>query len=280
MTGLRASPAAALAAFCLVAAASLVMHPTRAGAQGLEMKNTGGDPKPGEVELTQIGGKGPSLQSEAVGALRCDPRDAMVGVQMKQGQMVDYIRPVCAEVTCKNGKCAWAQDDAYDGDDYAGNPDGGQSVFMECPTTHVVAGYDGIAAGRGAYVGTLRFACAPIAGLQKGRDGRAVVKIAGSPVWADRIDQDGNPITEQPDQKAFTRGTQVTDYCKGYGATGLSIAVVPQVSAGVDQGKLMQSFKEMINPNSYSQTMPWDMMKVDKGPKVIQAFAMFCAKGP
>ena len=53
------------------------------------------------------------------------------------------------------------------------------------------------------------------------------------------------------------------------------------VNVGVDQSKLMQSFKDMINPNSYgSPAMPWDMMKVDKGANVIQAFSMFCAKAP
>lgn len=251
-----------------------------ASAQGLEMKNAGGNPSAFEVELAQVGGKGPSLQSEAIGTLRCDKRDAMVGVQIKQGQVVDYIRPVCAEVTCTGGKCAWAQADAYDGDEYAGNPDGGQAVFMECPTTHMIAGYDGVAANRGAYVGTLRFACAPIAAMQKQRDGRAIFKLAAAaPVWAPRIDPYGNPVTDEPDQKNFTRGTQVTEYCKGAGATGLSIAVAPMVNVGVDQGKLVQSFKDMINPNSYQQTMPWDMMKVDKGPKIVQAFSLFCAKG-
>lgn len=248
-------------------------------AQGLEMQNTGGDPKSFEVELSQVGGRGPSLPSEAIGTLRCDPRDALVGVQIKQGQVLDYIRPVCAEVTCNQGKCAWQSADAYDGDEYAGNPDGGAAVFMECPNTHMIAGYDGIATNRGAYVGTLRFACAQIAGMQRPRGGPAVFSITGAPVWAERIDTDGNPADQQPDSTNFTRGTQVTEYCKQFGATGLSIAVTPMVNVGVDQGKLMQSFKEMINPNSYSQTMPWDMMKVDKGPKIIQAFSLFCAKG-
>jgi hypothetical protein len=248
-----------------------------AAAQGLEMKNTGGNPAAFEVELGQVGGRGPSLQSEAIGTLRCDKRDALVGVQIKQGQVVDYIRPVCAEVSCAQGKCAWAQNDAYDGDEYAGNPDGGAAVFMECPNTHMVAGYDGIAASRGAYVGTLRFACAPIAAMQKLRDGRAVFKLAaGAPVWAERIDQDGNPVTDQPDPKNFTRGTQVTDYCKGWGATGLSVAVAPMVSVGVDQGKLLQSFKDMLSP--YAHLPPTDLLKVDKGPRIVQAFSLFCAK--
>ncbi|MBL8705889.1 MAG: hypothetical protein JNM30_13640 [Rhodospirillales bacterium] len=265
----------------LIAAAMLGTASSTLRAQGLEMKNSGGNPAAFEVELSQVGGKGPSLQSVAIGTLRCDKRDAIVGVQIKQGPVLDYIRPVCAEVTCDKGACGWVADDAYDGDEYAGNPDGGTAVFMECPPGLVVAGFEGVAANRNAFVGGLRVACGKVASMQKRKDGRAVFALApAAPVWAERIDAAGDPVEAEPDPKAVTRGTQVTEYCKGWAATGLSVAVAPMVNVGVDQSKLMQSFKDMINPNSYSQTMPWDMMKVDKGANVIQAFSMFCAKGP
>lgn len=265
----------------VLALAALAMAGASALAQGLEMKNTGGNPASFEVELSQVGGKGPSLQSVAIGTLRCDKRDAIVGIQIKQGQVLDYIRPVCAEVICDNGTCSWVADEAYDGDEYAGNPDGGTAVFMECPPGLIVAGFEGVAANRNAFVGGLRVACGKIASMQKRKDGRAIFALAPSaPVWAERIDAAGDPVEVEPDQKALTKGTQVAEYCKGWGATGLSIAVAPMVNVGVDQSKLMQSFKDMINPNSYSTTMPWDMMKVDKGANAIQAFSMFCAKGP
>lgn len=270
-----------LATMLFVLLAAMAAAAALARAQGLEMKNSGGNPAGFEVELSQIGGKGPSLQSIAIGTLRCDKRDAIVGIQIKQGLVLDYIRPVCAEVLCDKGDCSWVSGDAYDGDEYAGNPDGGTAVFMECPPGLIVAGFEGVAANRNAFVGGLRVACGKVASMQKRKDGRAVFALApAAPVWAERIDSAGDPVEAEPDQKALTKGTQVTEYCKGWGATGLSIAVAPMVNVGVDQSKLMQSFKDMINPNSYSQTMPWDMMKVDKGANVIQAFSMFCAKGP
>jgi hypothetical protein len=95
-------------------------------------------PLPGETETVRAGG--PDGFFTWRGALRCErPEEAIVGVRVRRGSVLDYLQIVCAEISCANGRCGWTR---YLSTRSAGNRDGGGPLtLLRCGQNEVLSGY-------------------------------------------------------------------------------------------------------------------------------------------
>jgi hypothetical protein len=124
-------------------------------------------PQPGETETIQAGGRDGNYSW--YGDLRCQrPNQAIVGVRIRTGSVLDYLQIACAVIECPNGKCGWT---SYVSTISAGDPNGGQNeALLSCDADQVLSGYQAsvkkIPLGfiNMEYVEDISIQCATIAG--------------------------------------------------------------------------------------------------------------------
>jgi hypothetical protein len=197
--------------------------------------------KPYEKETQQIGGSG-NHQYLQVGALRCKPRDAMIGVRVRRGAVVEFLQVVCAPVTCKPDRCLWGDAGQPYLGTYAGVLQGSNPTMnMFCLHGYVVAGFRAGSTQGDGYLADVAFECAQQSGQPKaaqqtlypiaqpgmiedvtpGTSNETQTPPASLRMWVTSIDDKGNPV---PDSLGQSGGVRVSQ-CNEFGATGLSVAV-------------------------------------------------------
>ncbi len=137
------------------------------------------DPGPGEVDSAarrggQAGGIGLGIDYD-LPTLRCGRGEAIVGVQIRRGDVLDYIQIACARPTCTAGGCQWTGSRAGPA---AGNPAGGDPHRpMICPGHAAVASFRArvVAFTRFDYTADLEIECAR---LTSGPDAQGFFRVA------------------------------------------------------------------------------------------------------
>lgn len=119
-------------------------------------------PRAGEQETAQAGGG--TGRFSFVGALRCSEGQAIIGVRIAQGPLLNAISVGCAEIRCEAGQCRWRQDRA-DFSAGAGQAAGEQATLI-CPAAAAVAGFRAeiVPVGGGTAVRSIAIECAPLIG--------------------------------------------------------------------------------------------------------------------
>lgn len=121
-------------------------------------------PRQGETATARAGG--PDGVFTWKGALRCQGDDqAIVGINVRRGRVLDYLQIVCAAVSCEGGSdCRWNR---YLSTSSVGDPNGGNvPTLLLCRQNEVVSGYRARVLGllNLQYVEDISIQCAPIAG--------------------------------------------------------------------------------------------------------------------
>jgi hypothetical protein len=137
------------------------------------------DPGPGEVDTAarrggQAGGIGLGLDYD-LPTLRCGAGEAIVGAQIRRGDVLDYLQIACARPTCTPAGCQWAGSRAGPA---AGNPSGGDPHrAMVCAANAAVASFRArvVAFTRFDYTADLEIECAR---LTSGPDARGFFRVA------------------------------------------------------------------------------------------------------
>jgi hypothetical protein len=99
-------------------------------------------PRAGEVDTAdqglQAGGKSLGYNYQLTD-LRCSAGEAIVGVNIRRGDALDFMQIACAKPVCTNGSCQWSS--SHWGAS-AGNPYGGDShPAMVCAQNEIVSGF-------------------------------------------------------------------------------------------------------------------------------------------
>jgi len=123
-------------------------------------------PRPGEQETAQAGGG--TGRFSFVGALRCAEAQAIVGVRIARGPLLNRLALGCAEVLCVAGHCRWRADE-LDWSAVAGQRTGEEATLL-CPAAAAVAGFraEVVPVPGGTAVRSLAIDCAPLTGREPG----------------------------------------------------------------------------------------------------------------
>jgi hypothetical protein len=213
-----------------------------------------------ETETQQVGGAGWNWYTY-VGALRCSgTSQAIVGVSIVKGSVLDYVQIICANISCGPQGCGWTQSTWGPG---AGNSKAGTAATQSCPGNMIVAGFRGGSAGNGAYATDIQIECAKLTGTALGQtqyDGSTSGKQKFGVMPKGEVGQgygrggfgrtsqkryNSGPRYSPPDTPFASSDNQKLSSCSTGGATALSVAV----------GR-------------------WNV-----GYTVVQAYSMFCANG-
>jgi hypothetical protein len=150
-----------------------------------------------------------------VGAMRCEqPNEALVGVQLRRGTVVDSIAIRCAAVSCRSSNCTWS---SFYTAATAGNQNGGQpEPWLMCKPGEMVSGFR--AAVRNValfYLNDVEFECAKITSSAV-RVGRVFPVSSANRHWLESSGQLQAPLGGKLDPARE---------CGKYGATGLGVAI-------------------------------------------------------
>ncbi len=124
----------------LLALVTAWVHPTAAATFVQPLHS---DPGRGEVDTAdrqggQAGGTGVGIAYE-LPTLRCAAGEAIVGVQIRRGDVLDSLQIACARPACTAAGCQWT---TRRWGPQAGNPEGGdQHPAMICPQNAAVASF-------------------------------------------------------------------------------------------------------------------------------------------
>ncbi len=213
-----------------------------------------------------------------VGVLRCRAGEAMVGVTIRVGGVVDHMQIHCSTVRwdARGRRYFWQGAPATAS---AGTPGGGQhQLTMGCPGQHMISGFRAFTSGNGLYLKDVRFECAMIrsaATLALDIDGRGpkgfmvfdrdyaartgvnnarTTSQFGSRLqyrtWAPLTDSRARQI---PFQNTGYDDLQPETFCENGGATGISY--------GLGRYSPVSGFGQ----------------KLPGGPIVVQAMTLLCA---
>jgi hypothetical protein len=249
---------------CFLAIAGLLATVSMTHAQVVVEQNA---PRPGEIATQQIGGAGYNWYSFH-GSLRCRFNNAIVGVWIRKGTLVDFMQVECAPLQRDaNGNVSWNSGQIYNGG-WAGNRKGGyMGRYTLCPTGYVISGFKAIYSGNNDFLSDIRFMCNRIAGFgmypsPMGLSQYFQIKTTNPRQWISWISDDAT-IQSYSMPNAFSLPKQVPDTinlappkqvkpqseCTDGGAAALSVAVGTDVT-------LLSGFRP-----------------------VVQAFQMFCYGG-
>ena len=101
-------------------------------------------PRAGEVDTAdrsgQAGGKSLGINYQ-LSALRCGTGQAIVGANLRRGDVLDFLQVACATPVCNGGNCQWS---AAQWGPSGGNPSGGDAhPPMMCAQNQAVSGFRG-----------------------------------------------------------------------------------------------------------------------------------------
>lgn len=126
-----------------------------------------------EILTQNVGGGNVTSYGGGVKVLRCrHPYDAMVGVRIRKGSVVDYMQPLCAPLhqDRRSGRLFWVGKEVYgDGSNWAGNTQGGSPRRAICKQDQAIEGFLAVYTLDNVFLDDIRFECAQITGLAKGQ---------------------------------------------------------------------------------------------------------------
>lgn len=117
----------------------------------------------------QAGGMGKGIEY-AFAELRCQPQEAIVGLNIRRGDVLDFVQIACAVPNCTDRGCSWSADSFYWGL-YAGNPNGGDPhPAMVCGKNEMLAGFRArvVTFTKFDYAQDIEIQCAPILFISQG----------------------------------------------------------------------------------------------------------------
>lgn len=179
-------------------------------------------PRAGEQETAQAGGG--SGRFSFVGALRCGEGEAIVGLRLAQGPLLNGIALGCAEIRCDGGQCRW-RPDRVDWSVAAGERAGEEATLL-CPAAGAVAGFRAaiVPVAGGTAVRSLAVECAPVVGLDPA--GAFAVGSATDPRMMRRF----VPAGPRPER-------MVAGACRDRAASAISVAVGAYPAGSGGQGQ-------------------------------------------
>ncbi len=178
-------------------------------------------PRAGEMETVQAGGG--TGRYAFVGSLRCPDAQAIIGIRLAQGPLVNFLELACAPVSCEAGQCRWRAADVTWAA-AAGNRMGREATHL-CPAGAVVSGFRaGVAAvPRGSAVAQLAIQCGPVMGIAPSG------AVAVGPVSDPRVTRVFVPPGRGPDRA-------VTGMCRDRAVAAFSVAVATYPEGTGGQG--------------------------------------------
>jgi len=200
-------------------------------------------PGPGEVDTAnrrggQAGGSGSGV-NYSLPTLRCARGEAIVGVRIRRGDVLDWIQIACGQPACANGECRWPQP-AWGAS--AGNPRGGDPhPDMVCAATEMVSAIRArvVAFTRFDYTADVEIECATIAGAA---DAQGFFPVEGQGRW---LHPEGG----------LGRGTRPGNIVR--------TSITPPITCRPNGGVSALSLGVSAN-------------FVDRGQRVVQAISLYC----
>ncbi|WP_144183082.1 hypothetical protein [Elioraea rosea] len=195
-------------------------------------------PRPGEMETVQAGGG--TARYAFVGALRCPDGQAIVGVRLAEGPLLNFLELGCAPIACDGGQCRWRVASVV-WSAAAGDRTGREATHL-CPAGAAVAGYRAsvVPLPRGSAVASLSVQCGPVTGIVPSG------AVAVGPVSDPRVTRVMVPAGRAPenavagscrDRAAVAFSVAVASYAAGTGGQGAHVRALSMFCPGlVDEG--------------------------------------------
>jgi hypothetical protein len=209
-------------------------------------------PGPGERDTAADGGQagGQKLgRGYELETLRCPSGQAIVGAQVRRGDVLDYVQIACAVPRCDMSGCSWNPNTLQWGAE-AGNDAGGDpQPPMICPTNAVMTGFQSpvVTFTVFDYAAGMSIECSPLA---SGADSNGFFAVgAGLP----SIVSTGNPYNFV---RAITTQTSPLISCRPNGAaSAVSVATANFVNPGqrVVQAVSLYCPANQVAPQSFCQ---------------------------
>lgn len=150
--------------FCSVLAVTCLVVYTGALAQPMQSPRRSYEIDTADRPGGQAGGIGFGLHYRFA-ALRCGSTEAIVGAQIRRGDVLDYVQIACARPTCSGADCRWEWTSMRWGPG-AGNASGGElQPEMVCRQNEAVSGFRARVVGLGRaldYAADFDIECSPI----------------------------------------------------------------------------------------------------------------------